>query len=54
VHVALDGRDGQTERARIGVGNRGYLIRHASATEHVPHRAGYLVQDGPVLQPAGR
>ena len=52
MHVALDSRDGQTEHMRVGAGERGYLIRHTSATEDGPYRVGHTVQDAFVFQPA--
>ncbi|HLK76239.1 MAG TPA: hypothetical protein VKU77_21635 [Streptosporangiaceae bacterium] len=37
---------------RVGAGERGYLIRHTSATEDGPYRVGHTVQDAFVFQPA--
>jgi hypothetical protein len=54
VHLARHGRDGQAEHVRIGAGEHGYVIRHASATEHGAYSAGHTIQEAFVIEPAGR
>jgi hypothetical protein len=53
-HIAIDGRDGQAELVRVGVGEHGYLIRDMPAAEHAPNSVGHAVKEASVFEPADR